>query len=144
MMPESEVEFYAAAERRIWRWQICLGVAGAGGAWILGQAPAAAGFAAGAAISALNFYWLKQAIDVLTTAASGAESAAGRRKRRRLIWKFLARYLLIALAAYGILRYTGWNVAAFLVGLFLFAAAILVEICWEILGELIPHRHGRT
>ena len=138
MRAEPDSDFYARAERRLWWWQLGLGAAGVAAALARWGFAAAAGFGAGAAISILNFYWLKQGIDATTAAASGRETPEARRKRRRLIWKFLARYLLMALAAYGILKYTRWNVAAFLAGLFLFAAAILAEICLEVAAELMP------
>lgn len=125
-------DFYAAAERRIWRFQLALGVLGTAGAgWLAGWG-GAAGFATGAAVSSLNFLWLKQAVDAVTEKAVGAETLPTRKKRRALVWKFVGRYLLIGAAAYGILKYTAWDIRALLAGLFLFVAAILVEICFEI------------
>jgi hypothetical protein len=125
-------DFYAAAERRIWRFQLVLAAAGtAGAAWLAG-AGGAAGFAVGAAVSSLNFLWLKQAVDAVADKATGAETLAARKKRKALVWKFVGRYLLIAAAAYAILRYTAWDIRALLAGLFLFVAAILAEIVFEI------------
>ncbi|GEM_PF-289686 len=165
-------DFYAAAERRIWRFQLAFGALGIGGAWRLAGAPGALGFTMGAAISAVNFLWLKQAVDTLAAKASaedaeappagtdlqaenrgGAEVAdmqgfrpvgAGRARRagRRVIWRFLGRYALIAAAAYATFRYTAWSVRALLAGLFLFVAAILAEICVEIAIGLKQDRHG--
>ena len=125
--------FYASAERRIWRFQLALGLLGTGAAWGINGPAGAAGFAVGAAVSGLNFLWLKQAVDAVTEKATGAETLPARRQRRRLVWKFLGRYALIGLAAYGILKYTPWSLAALLAGLFLFVAAILAEICWELI-----------
>jgi hypothetical protein len=125
-------DFYAAAERRIWRFQVVLALAGtAAAAWLAGWA-GAAGFAVGAGVSSLNFLWLKQAVDALTEKAAGAEVLATRGKRKALVWKFVGRYLLIAAAAYAILKHTTWDIRALLAGLFLFVAAILVEISFEI------------
>ena len=123
---------YVSAERRIGRFQIALGAVGTAGAWWLAGPGGAAGFAVGAAVSTLNFRWLKQAVDALAEKAAGAEAKAARKKRRLLVGKFVGRYLLMAAAAYGILKYTSWDVRALLAGLFLFVAAILVEICFEI------------
>jgi len=123
---------YAQAERRIWRFQIGLGVAGAAGAWALAGRPAALGFAVGAAVSAVNFLWLKQAVDAVAITAVEGEGGLSRRRRRRLVLKFAGRYLLIAAAAYAILKHTAWDIRALLAGLFLFVAAILVEICVEL------------
>ncbi len=128
-----EPDFYAAAERRIWRFQLALALLGTGAAWRINGPSAAAGFAIGAAVSGVNFLWLKQAVDALTEKATGAETLAARRRRRVLVWKFLGRYALIGLAGYGILKYTPWSLTAALAGLFLFVAAILVEICRELI-----------
>jgi len=128
----TEGDFYLSAERRIWRFQLAIAAMGTAGAGWLTGAGGAAGFAVGAAVSALNFRWLKQAVDAV---------AAGRR-RRLLVWKFVGRYLLIGAAAYAILRYTAWNVKALVAGLFLFVAAILAEICFEIVVGLRNDRHG--
>ena len=125
-------DFYAAAERRIWRFQLVLaGIGTAGAGWLTGWG-GAAGFAVGAAVSSLNFLWLKQAVDALAAKATGAETAAARKKQKVLVWKFVGRYLLIAVAAYAILKHTAWDIRALLAGLFLFVAAILVEIGFEI------------
>ncbi len=126
-------DFYAAAEGRIWRFQLGIAVLGSAVAWAFRDAAAAGSFAIGAAISSLNFFWLKQAVDALAEKATGAEARAAKKKRRLLVWKFIGRYALIGVAAYGILRYTGRNITALLAGLFLFVAAILAEICWEII-----------
>ena len=126
-------DFYAAAERLIWRFQLALGLLGTGAAWWINGPAGGAGFAIGAAVSGLNFLWLKQAVDAVTEKAIGAETLAARRKRRLLVWKFVGRYALIGLAAYGILKYTPWSLTALLAGLFLFVAAILAEICWELI-----------
>jgi len=123
---------YAAAERRIGRFQAALGIAGTAGAWWLAGPGGAAGFAAGAALSTVSFRWLKQAVDALTEKAAGDDTKAARKKRRLLVSKFAGRYLLMAAAAYVILKYTSWDVRALLAGLFLFVAAILAEICFEI------------
>ena len=120
-MPSTD-NFYAAAERRIGRYQLVLAALGtAGAAWLAGW-NGAAGFAAGAAVSSLNFRWLKQGVDALS----------GKPAPRRLLWKFVGRYVLIGVAAYAILKYSSWNLKALLAGFFLFVAAVLVEICFEI------------
>ena len=119
-------DYYAAAERRIWRLQLLLAALGTAGAWWLAGWGGAAGFAVGAAVSSVNFLWLKQAVDAVVEKSGG-------RKQRLLVAKFVGRYALIGLAAYGILRYTAWDIKALLAGLFLFVAAILAEIFLELL-----------
>ena len=128
-------DFYQAAERRIWRFQLGLGAAGTLGAgWLAGWG-AAAGFAVGAALSGINFLWLKQAVDAVAEKATGDETAAMRKKRRLLVWKFVGRYLLMAAAAYVTWKYTDWDIRALLAGLFVFVAAILSEIGWEVVSN---------
>jgi ATP synthase I subunit len=131
-MVTTSPDFYAVAERRIWRFQLALAVLGAAGAGWLAGWRGVAGFAVGAAVSSLNFRWLKQAVDALTEKATGSETRATAKKRKALVWKFVGRYLLMGAAAYGILTYTVWDIRALLAGLFLFVAAILAEICFEL------------
>lgn len=139
-------DFYAAAERRIRWFEIAIGALGVAGAWWLAGAAAAIAFAVGAVVSGLNFLWLTQAVDALveaaTTSGAAADPRATRRKRRLLVAKFAGRYLLIGLAAYVILKHTAWSVKALFAGLFLFVAAVLAEICWEIAAELKNKKHG--
>jgi hypothetical protein len=135
-MREPDDEFYAAAERRIGRFQLALAAAGAAVTAALAGFGAAAAFAAGAALSSLNFLWLKQAVDALTDKAIGDDTRAARRKRRLVVAKFVGRYLLLGVVAYAILKGTGWNIKALVAGLFLFVAAILAEICFEIVAGL--------
>jgi hypothetical protein len=65
----TDPDFYTAAERRIWRFQFALAALGIAGAWFLAGRPGAIGFAVGAAVSSINFLWLKQAVDALATKA---------------------------------------------------------------------------
>ena len=82
----------------------------------------AAGFAVGAAISGLNFYWLKR----LT------ESLGSSRVRRRSAVFLASRYVVLGLIAYVILRYSSISLPAALAGLFVSAAAVIVEILFEL------------
>ena len=81
-----------------------------------------AGFAVGAAISGLNFYWLKR----LT------ESLGSTRVRRRGAIFLASRYLVLGLIAYVILRYSSISLPAALAGLFVSTAAVIVEILFEL------------
>jgi hypothetical protein len=92
-------------------------VAGVWRGWKFG-----AGFALGAAISALNFYWLKR----LT------ESLGSARVRRRSAVFLASRYVVLALIAYVILRYSSISLPAALAGLFVSTAAVIVEILFEL------------
>jgi hypothetical protein len=135
-------DFYAAAERRIRRFELAIAILGALITWQIAGPGSAAAFLVGAAISAVNFLWLKQAVDVLAEHSTGASPQPRPRRARGVAFKFLARYALIALAAYVILKHTAWNMKALFAGLFLFVAAILAEICFEIVAALTAKPHG--
>ena len=81
-----------------------------------------AGFALGAAISGLNFYWLKR-----LTASLGSPKAG-----RRTVVFLASRYLVLGLIAYVILRYSSISLPAALTGLFVSTAAVIVEILFEL------------
>ena len=94
MISNPDDEFYERVTSRIFR--VMLAIAGAGAVvalawrgWRVG-----AGFALGAAISWINFRWLKHAVDGLS----------GKRARPRLAVLAGLRYLLLGGAAYVILR----------------------------------------
>lgn len=78
-----------------------------------------AGFAVGSALSWLSFRWLKQMVHAL------GENRPGR-SRVAVLAGF--RYLLLGGGAYAILIYSQIDVIAVLAGLFVSAAAVIVEI----------------
>jgi hypothetical protein len=86
------------------------------------------GFALGAGASWLNFRWLKKLVDML-----GAASA-GKRPRHRAAIMLGLRYLLLGAAGYAILRYSEINLTAALVGLFVSAAAVILEILYQLIA----------
>ena len=86
------------------------------------------GFALGAAASWLNFRWLKKLVDSLGQAASG------KRPRNRTAILLGLRYLLLAAAGYAILRFSEISLTAALVGLFVSAAAVILEILYQLIA----------
>jgi len=80
------------------------------------------GFAVGAAVSFLNFYWLKR-----LTGSLGSS-----RVRRRSAVFLVSRYLVLGLIAYVILRYSSISLPAALTGLFVSTAAVIAEILFEL------------
>jgi len=84
--------------------------------------PAGGGFALGAMVSWLNFRWLHQIVDAL----------AGKGVRKRLALIAGLRYLLLGGMAYAILRFSKISRPAALSGLFVTAAAVIVEIIFEL------------
>jgi hypothetical protein len=84
------------------------------------------GFALGAAASWLNFRWLKKLVDSL------AQAAAGKAPKNRAAIMLGLRYLLLAAAGYVILRNSEISLAAALAGLFVSAAAVILEIVYQL------------
>ncbi len=81
------------------------------------------GFALGSALSILNFHWMKGAVDALAGLSA---------RRAPIVAKFLLRYALIIAAGYVIFRSSVLSLSAFLAGLFVFVAGILVEMVYEL------------
>jgi hypothetical protein len=122
MITNPDDGFYERVTSRIFK--VTLAIAGGGTiaalawrGWRVG-----AGFALGAAISWLNFRWLKYVVDGL----------GGKRARPRLMVLAGFRYLLLGGAAYVILRYSSISLPATLVGLFVSVTAVIVEIFFEV------------
>ena len=140
----AEEQFVAAALRRIYRWMGVVAVAATlavlvwKGPWYGG------GFAAGAALSILNFHWMKGAVDRLAayfqptaapscaTATAQPPRAARRPGRAAPAVKFMLRYTLIVAVGYVIFRTSILSLTAFLAGLFVFVAGVLAEMIYEL------------
>lgn len=98
-------------------------------AWVVFGWKLAIGMALGCMISWANFYWLKQAVGAL---ADRVTSSGGQQSGRGVVVRFLLRYALIALAAYGIFTVSRDSLYGLLGGLFLTVAAILCEAVYEL------------
>ncbi len=88
----------------------------------------ALGLAVGCGVAYLNFLWLKRGVEVL---ADRIVSAGKPRSGKGMIARFLLRYVLMGLAAYGILTVSPASLYGFLAGLFLPVAAIACEAAYE-------------
>jgi hypothetical protein len=84
------------------------------------------GFALGAAASWLNLYWLEKLVDSL------GQAAAKKPPKKRVAVVLGLRYLLLGAAGYVILNYSDLSVVAALVGLFVSAAAAILEILYQL------------
>lgn len=122
MITNPDDDFYERVTLRIFR--VMLAIAGVGTmaalawrGWRVG-----AGFALGAGLSWINFRWLKHVVDGLS----------GKRARPRLALLAGFRYLILGGAAYAILRFSSISLGATLVGLFVSATAVIVEIFFEV------------
>jgi len=123
MMAEGDEAWFERALERIRKLTLALGAGGTLAAlawrgWTWG-----AGFAFGALISWLNYRWLKQIADAL-----GAKAV-----RKRVAVKAALRYLLLGGGAYVILRFSKISKLAAVAGLFIAAAAVIVEIVFELI-----------
>jgi hypothetical protein len=122
MIANPDDEFYERVTSRIF--MVTLAIAGVGTMAALAWRGwrAGAGFALGAALSWINFRWLKHAVDGLS----------GKRARPRLAVLAGFRYLILGGAAYAILRFSSISLGATLVGLFVSPTAVIVEIFFEV------------
>lgn len=85
------------------------------------------GFLLGGLISYLNFHWIKRTVYALGEAASG-------KPPRAKVAVFLGlRYVLLGLGAYVILKFSEISLQAALVGLFVPAVAVILEILIELI-----------
>lgn len=124
MMAVPDERFYDRALERIAKLMVALGAGGVIAAWAWRGWTWGAGFALGSVASWLNYRWLKNVVDTLT---------GRRRANKRLVALAGLRYLLLGGGAYVILRYSKISVAATLAGLFVSAAAVVIEILIELL-----------
>lgn len=127
--------FFDRAVGRMKNAMAALGAAGTLVAWWMAGWSWGLGFLAGAAASTANFHWLHR-----LTAALGTEMTG---PRRRMVWYFALRYLLLGAGGYVIVRFFGLNLTAALLGLFVAAAAVVLEIFYELFyarARAVDHR----
>ena len=122
MKTNPDDEFYERETSRIFRVTLAIAAAGTMAALAWRGWRVGAGFALGAAISWVNFRWLKHAVDGLS----------GKRARPRLAVLAGFRYLFLGGAAYAILRYSSISLRATLAGLFVSVIAVIVEVSFEV------------
>jgi hypothetical protein len=81
---------------------------------------AGAGFLVGSGISALSFHWITGLV----------KSLADGHCRGTMI--LASRYLILAAAAYAIVRFSPISIVAAMAGIFVFTAAVFIEVALEI------------
>ena len=119
MTAPDELTYERAAER-ILRIMAAIATLGSVVAWAVWGWKSGAGFLLGSLISGLNFVLLKALVDRL----------GGTRPRRRFLLAF--RYPLLAGCVYVILRLSPISLPAVLAGIFVFTAAVFIEVIFEI------------
>jgi hypothetical protein len=112
---------YERAAARIVRAMAAIAALGTVAAWAIWDWKRAAGFLVGSLISGLNFLILKGLVDRL---------GSDRPSRRGPL--LALRYLLLAGGAYVILRLTPISLPGVLAGIFVFTAAVFIEVIFEI------------
>jgi len=140
-MPDPD-SFYATAERRVEWLTAGLGAIGAAFAFVRWGWAWGAGVALGAAITWVNFRWLKLGVGALVNASIAQADAEHARIPQGVYVKFFARYALLLVVVYVILSRSLLPVAALIGGLFAAVAAVLVELMWELVtGKLGAESH---
>jgi len=121
--------FYRQSESRISRLTLLLGVLVAGPIAALHHWQWALGILIGSTLAWLNFRWLKQGLDALTTAATNQHGNEKVSIPIATYFKALFRYALIALIIYVIFNYLHVPALSMVCGLCaLGAATILVSV----------------
>jgi len=115
--------FFDRALRRIGKAMWAIGAGGLVAATVWRGWTWGVGFALGTAASWLNFRLMKQVVEAL---------GEKRPTRKRVAVLAGLRYALLGGGAYVILRFSSVSVTATLAGLFVAAAAVIVEICFEL------------
>lgn len=118
----SDEQHLARAVERIWKVSFALSAAGVAGLLLWRGWAWGLGFAFGAAISALNFHWLKRvAVTIGSTQA-----------KPRVAVVLGLRYVILGAVAYVILKYSAISLYAMFWGLFVAVAAVVIEILFEL------------
>jgi hypothetical protein len=121
-MPLADQAFYDRFIRRVSWIILVLALAGSAVIAITKGIRVAGAFLVGATVSYASFWGWRQVVDAL---------APGPRKRSS--FPFVLRILLLLIGAYAIIRFLGLNVAAAASGLLVTAAAVLLELVFELI-----------
>jgi len=121
--------FYSGALHRIRLFMAVLAPLLVVAAWRRFGLHRAVGFAFGCAIAYVNFHWLNRVIVGFADRATGAATS---QSGQGIVFRFLLRYVLMALGAYVILTVSPASLNGLLAGLFLPVAAIGCEAVYEL------------
>ena len=121
-------QVYFGALDRIRRTMLVLAVVATLACWWRFSWRFALGMALGCAVAYLNFQWLKSGVEAL---ADRIVQAGKSQSGKGIVFRFLLRYVLMGLVAYGILVVSPASLYGLFVGLFLPVAAIACEAAYE-------------
>jgi hypothetical protein len=125
--------FFSGALDRIRRFMAVLAPPLVAAAWWRFGLRPSVGLAFGCLIAYVNFYWLKRVISGFVDRAAGtATSQSG----DGIVFRFLLRYVLMAVGAYVILTVSPASLNGLLAGLFLPVAAIACEAGYELYAAI--------
>jgi hypothetical protein len=129
-MPEETIEApeLVRAESRLPRWMAMCGIVALLALLVRGRFAIAAGFAVGGALGILNYYWLREAVEILARAGQV-------RIPKSVLAKFLLRYPLAFGLVFVCFRTRWLPPLAVLGGLFVPLAGVLIEAIVQ-LGKL--------
>lgn len=133
---ERKVDLSRQRDRRLAWLTLVLGFGAAVAVFFLVTRAAGAGVVIGTLLAWLNLRWLEQGVDAMVRLST---AQAGQPKARISVWvyvKFFARYALIALVLYVILRSLTIPVVSVLGGLLALGAAAMVAALYEVLVEI--------
>ncbi len=122
MQPEQ----FEAAIARLPRWLLALAILGTAVAGSFKGLSAAGGFLVGAIAAWFNLRLVERFVDRL---AREAARNPGKRRRAGVLVKLTG----LLLAAFVIIRYSGFSMGAALLGFFVCPAAVVLEIVYELL-----------
>jgi len=122
-MPPADEAFYDRFIRRVSWIILALALAGSAALALVKGASIGLAFLVGAMVSYASFWGWRQVVDAVTPAP-----------RKRSSFPFVLRILLLFVLAYAIIRFLGLNVAAAALGLLVSAAAVLLDLIYELIN----------
>jgi hypothetical protein len=125
--------FYSGALTRVGQFMLVLSPLLVAAAWWRFGWRCALGLSFGCLIAYVNFHWLKRVIAGFADRATGTEPAGS---GQGIVFRFLLRYVLMAIGAYAILTVSPASLNGLLAGLFLPVAAIACEAVYELYAAL--------
>jgi hypothetical protein len=135
-------QFYNRAQGRAWRIGLVLAVIGSLVTFNRWNRAVGLAFVVGAAVGALNTYWLARSTAAFARKAVQAADP-GREMQRPgwggVLFQYVLRYALIALAAYGIFKSSVFSILGFFAGLFLPVISLMIEAFYE---AWVSYRRG--
>ena len=122
-MPPADQAFYDRFIRRVSWIILALGFTGSVTIALAKGVRIGLAFLIGAVVSYASFWGWRQVVDAVTPAP-----------RKRSSFPFVLRILLLFAVAYAIIRFLGLNVAAAALGLLVSAAAVLLDLIYELIN----------